>query len=145
MFCFQYSCIFMGQVFACRYITVLCSFVSLFREAKFCGVPSCVFDKIRVCRGWKRLRNTALELIMHWIHRKLQSCTGKVASEYLGLLLPWKSSKDKLPEHLTEVSIGSAWVGGKGNYTFVVFPFQQSIRPPSSQWRTWCQSTMWSY
>jgi hypothetical protein len=31
------------------------------REAKFCGVPSCVFDKLGCAAGERRLRNTAVE------------------------------------------------------------------------------------
>jgi hypothetical protein len=43
---FSYACILIGQVFVCRYIfMVMYSFVPPFREATFCGVPSCVFDK----------------------------------------------------------------------------------------------------
>jgi hypothetical protein len=34
------------------------SFVSPFRKAKFCGVPSRVFDKLGCAAGEKRLRNT---------------------------------------------------------------------------------------
>jgi hypothetical protein len=37
------------------------SFVPLFREAKFCGVPPCVFGKLGCAAGEKRLRNTGLE------------------------------------------------------------------------------------
>jgi hypothetical protein len=36
------------------------SFVPPFREAKFCGVPSCVFDKLGCAAGEKSLRNTDL-------------------------------------------------------------------------------------
>jgi hypothetical protein len=36
------------------------SFLSPFREAKFCGVPSCVFDELGCATGEKRLQNTAL-------------------------------------------------------------------------------------
>jgi hypothetical protein len=36
-------------------------FVHPFREAKLCGVPSCVFDKLGCAAGEKRLRNTGLE------------------------------------------------------------------------------------
>jgi hypothetical protein len=32
-----------------------------FLEAKFCGVPSCVFDKLGCAMGVKRLRNTAVD------------------------------------------------------------------------------------
>jgi hypothetical protein len=38
----------------------MCSFVPPFREAKFCGVPSCAFDKLGCAAGEKRLRNTVL-------------------------------------------------------------------------------------
>jgi hypothetical protein len=37
------------------------SFVSPFREATFCGVPSCVFDKLGCAAGEKRLRNTGIQ------------------------------------------------------------------------------------
>jgi hypothetical protein len=40
---------------------VIYSFVPHFREAKFCGVTSCVFDKLGYAAGEKRLRNTGLE------------------------------------------------------------------------------------
>jgi hypothetical protein len=40
---------------------VMYSFVHSLREAKFCGVPSCVFDKLGCAAGAKRLRNTALD------------------------------------------------------------------------------------
>jgi hypothetical protein len=36
------------------------SFVPPFREAKFCGVPSCVFDKLGCAAGEKRLRITGI-------------------------------------------------------------------------------------
>jgi hypothetical protein len=35
------------------------SFVPPFREAKFFGVPSCVFDKLGCAAGEKSLQNTA--------------------------------------------------------------------------------------
>jgi hypothetical protein len=37
------------------------SFILPFREAKFCGVPSCVFDKLVCAAGEISLQNTALE------------------------------------------------------------------------------------
>jgi hypothetical protein len=56
---FSYACILIGQVFVCRYIFIaMYSFVPSFREAKFCGVPSCVFGKLWCAAGEKRLRNT---------------------------------------------------------------------------------------
>jgi hypothetical protein len=36
------------------------SFVHPFREAKFCDVPSCVFDKLGCAAGENSLRNTGL-------------------------------------------------------------------------------------
>jgi hypothetical protein len=36
------------------------SFVPPFREAKFCGVPSCVFDKLGCAADEESLRNTGL-------------------------------------------------------------------------------------
>jgi hypothetical protein len=38
----------------------MCSFVPRFREANFCGVPSCVFGKLGCSADEKKLRNTAL-------------------------------------------------------------------------------------
>jgi hypothetical protein len=38
------------------------SFVPAFREAKFFGVPYCVFDKSGCAAGGKRLRNTGLTI-----------------------------------------------------------------------------------
>jgi hypothetical protein len=38
------------------------SLVPPFREAKFCGVPSCAFDKLGSAAGEKRLRNTGIEI-----------------------------------------------------------------------------------
>jgi hypothetical protein len=35
------------------------SFVLRFREAKFCGVPTCAFDKLGCAAGRKSLWNTA--------------------------------------------------------------------------------------
>jgi hypothetical protein len=40
---------------------VMYIFVPPFREATFCGVPSCVFDKSGCAAGEKRLRNTGLK------------------------------------------------------------------------------------
>jgi hypothetical protein len=58
---FSYTCILIGQVFVCRYIFMaMYSFVPSFREAKFCGVPLCVFDKIGCAAGEESLRNTSL-------------------------------------------------------------------------------------
>jgi hypothetical protein len=43
----------------CRYIFMaMYSFVPPFRETKFCGAPSCVFDKLGCAAGGKRLWNT---------------------------------------------------------------------------------------
>jgi hypothetical protein len=58
---FSYACILIGQVFICRYIFMaMYSFVPLFPEATFCGVPSYVFDKSGCAVGEKRLWNTVL-------------------------------------------------------------------------------------
>jgi hypothetical protein len=35
------------------FLVVMYSFVPSFREAKFCGVPSCVFDKLGCAAGEK--------------------------------------------------------------------------------------------
>jgi hypothetical protein len=40
---------------------VMYNFVHPFREAKFCGVPSCVFDKLGCAAGDKSLPNTGLD------------------------------------------------------------------------------------
>jgi hypothetical protein len=53
----------MGQGFICGYrFTAMYSFAPPFREAKFCGVPSCAFDKLGCASGEERLRNTVLSL-----------------------------------------------------------------------------------
>jgi hypothetical protein len=39
------------------------NFVFPFREAKFCVVPSCVFNKLRCAAGEKCLQNTSLKVI----------------------------------------------------------------------------------
>jgi hypothetical protein len=53
---FSYACILKGQVFICRYIfMVMYSFVPPFREATFCGVPSCVSDKLGCAAGEKNV------------------------------------------------------------------------------------------
>jgi hypothetical protein len=41
------------------------SFVPPFREAKFCGVPSCVFDKLECAAGEESLRDTDVECHLH--------------------------------------------------------------------------------
>jgi hypothetical protein len=45
-----------GFIFKAMY-----SFLSPFREAKFCGVPSYVVDKLGCAEGGKRFWNTGLE------------------------------------------------------------------------------------
>jgi hypothetical protein len=40
---------------------VMYNIVPPFCESRFCGVPSCVFDKLWCAAGEKRLRNTDLE------------------------------------------------------------------------------------
>jgi hypothetical protein len=50
------------------------SFLPPLHEVKFCGVPSCVFDKLRCALGEKRLRNTPLDeidkgMLQHYILR----------------------------------------------------------------------------
>jgi hypothetical protein len=58
---FLYACILTGQEIIYRYIFVaMYSFVSPFREAKFCGVPSCVFGKLGCAAGGKSLGKTGL-------------------------------------------------------------------------------------
>jgi hypothetical protein len=58
---FSYACIFIEQVFICRYIFMaMYSLVPPCREATFCGVPSCVFDKSWCAASEKKLQNTAL-------------------------------------------------------------------------------------
>jgi hypothetical protein len=59
---FSYACILIEQVCICRYIFMaVYSFVPPFREATFCGAPSCVFDKSGCVADGKRLRNIAPE------------------------------------------------------------------------------------
>jgi hypothetical protein len=42
----------------------LCIVLHPFHKAKFCGVPSCVFDKLGCAVGEGKLRNTALETLL---------------------------------------------------------------------------------
>jgi hypothetical protein len=50
-----------GQGFICRYIFMaMYTMVPPFCEAKFCGVLSCVFEKLK-CVAGERLQNTALD------------------------------------------------------------------------------------
>jgi hypothetical protein len=59
---FSYACFLIGQGFICRHIFMaMYSFVHPFREAKFCGVPSCVFDKLGCAAGEK--------FAEHWCRR----------------------------------------------------------------------------
>jgi hypothetical protein len=41
------------------------NFVPPFREVTFCGVPSCVFDKLGCAASEKGLRNTGLDTKFH--------------------------------------------------------------------------------
>jgi hypothetical protein len=50
---------------------VMYSFVTPFRETKFCGVPSCVFDKLGCAAGEKRLRE-------HWSSHMLTLWGGEM-------------------------------------------------------------------
>jgi hypothetical protein len=49
------------------------SFVPPFRKAKFCGVPSCVFEKLGCAAGEESFRNTVLDqrLVMDLVLRRL--------------------------------------------------------------------------
>jgi hypothetical protein len=54
------------------------SFVSPFRQAKFCGVPSCVFDKSgcaagekKVAEHWNRVTNNNILLLTYLTDIKL--------------------------------------------------------------------------
>jgi hypothetical protein len=57
MFCFHVPAHLQGKDF----YEDTHSFVSALREAKFFGVPSCVFDKLECAVGEKMLRNTVLD------------------------------------------------------------------------------------
>jgi hypothetical protein len=58
----QHACILIGQGFICRYIFMaIYSFAHPFRETGFCGVPSCVFDKLGCVADEVSLRNADLE------------------------------------------------------------------------------------
>jgi hypothetical protein len=67
---FSYACILIGQVFICKYISMaMYNFVSLFREAKFCGVPSCVFDKLGCVAGEENISE-------RWEYEKIEFFSG---------------------------------------------------------------------
>jgi hypothetical protein len=62
------------------------SFVPPFREATFCGVPSCVFDKLGCAAGKKKLRNTAIVeryyRIRKWRNLQIWGTPSKTISLY---------------------------------------------------------------
>jgi hypothetical protein len=61
MFCFHVPVHLQGKcLYVDTYFMAMYSFVPPFREANFCGVPSCVFDKLGCAAGEKHLRNTAV-------------------------------------------------------------------------------------
>jgi hypothetical protein len=60
MICFHMPASLYGRVLYLDTNLWPCSFVPPFHETKFCGVPSCVFDKLGCAAGERRLRNTAL-------------------------------------------------------------------------------------
>jgi hypothetical protein len=65
---FSCACILIGQVFICRYISKATrSFVTAFREAVFCGVPSQVWQ-IRVGHRYKRSRHSVINQQFHLDH-----------------------------------------------------------------------------
>jgi hypothetical protein len=62
------------------------SFVPPIREAKFCGVPSCVFDKLERAAGGKSLRNTALDASFQGVLKVLWYAQQEFAH-------PWQTQK----------------------------------------------------
>jgi hypothetical protein len=60
---FSYACILIGQGFTCEHIFMaMYKLAPPFREATFCFVPPCAFDKSGCAAGKERLRNTGLNL-----------------------------------------------------------------------------------
>jgi hypothetical protein len=73
--CFVFICLrSLGKyLYVCTYLWPCIVSYSLFCEATFCGVPSCVFDKLGCAARKKRLRSTVLgnhetkfDAICHW-------------------------------------------------------------------------------
>jgi hypothetical protein len=82
---FSYACILIGQGCICRYIfMVMYNFILPFCEAKFCGVLSCVFDKLGYAADEERLWNTAL----YSLPGKMRGDVNKVEQGEVLLLLP---------------------------------------------------------
>jgi hypothetical protein len=53
---FLYACVITGQGFVCRYMFMaMYSFVPTSCEVVFCGVLSCVFDKLQCTMGKKKV------------------------------------------------------------------------------------------
>lgn len=76
---FPHACILIREGFVRRYIFMaMYSFVPPFREATFCGVPSCMcLWYIRVCRRCKSFGNIALEEAEWSASHSAPSCTGE--------------------------------------------------------------------
>lgn len=71
---FSYTGTLIGQEFISRYkLWIICSILPPFHEAKFCGVPSSIFDKLRCTAGENILRITCVcteirQKYLSWYH-----------------------------------------------------------------------------
>jgi hypothetical protein len=87
------------------------SFVSPFREAKFCGVPSYIFDKLGCAAGEKYLRNTAISNSFNPWNRKRpelnQWRTSKMFTIFVELLSASRSGLITFGHHSRCVRFGS--------------------------------------
>jgi hypothetical protein len=52
-----------GRILINSKLMAMYNFVLPFLQATFCGVTSCVFDKLRLCRGWRKVAK-------HWYKQK---------------------------------------------------------------------------
>jgi hypothetical protein len=63
---------------------VMYSFVHPFCEATFCGVPSCVFDKLGCAASEKMLRNTGIEGdVDKYMDGQMGVCTGGLSNKVM--------------------------------------------------------------
>jgi hypothetical protein len=93
---FSYACILIGQGFICWYIFMgIHILVPPFREAKFCGVPSHIFDKSECAASKKWLRNTTLAAGK--LFRPIKKCIQHCAAFILICLYDLTTDRCQLP------------------------------------------------
>jgi hypothetical protein len=116
---FSYACILIGQGFICRYIFMaMYSFVPPFREATFCGVPSCVWQ-IRVSCGRKKVAEHWSEVICIDLSHFHRAWFLYYRSEFPGFLV-WKVSGFLFQFRYTSLSLSRwrYWKPFSSNYVY---------------------------